>query len=179
MHPWTDMFSKHTNAVCNGCVLTFKYQHVRSGQSRKRFCSFVNADAHCNGQNCSGKFRFVIDTEPSEDTDVTVKCYVTGNICHSSEEINRRHLAGQGRNVMALAMKTTSATNQFYKNVFAGDEKQLEKGNFTEVPNRTVLRKIVSEEIKKKQFHQNVITEVQVLKEVFEKQGESYIRDIG
>lgn len=49
-------------------------------------------------------------------------------------------------------------------------------GNFTSVPNQTVLRNIVSEVVKQEHLHSNIIAELQMLKET--NTEDQYIQDI-
>ncbi|MES9883988.1 MAG: hypothetical protein ABW185_24340 [Sedimenticola sp.] len=176
---WTDVFAEKTNAVYSGCVLAFKSHRVKAGGSRKLSGPFLVASAVCKGENCNIKFVFKVDQEPTDDVGVNVNCVVNGTIRHDSNEVNRRNVKGQRRETVAEQIKTSGTSNVFNENILNADEDQLTQGNFTGVPNQAVLRKIISENVKKETLHNNILAELQLLKDTFELEGAPYIHEIG
>jgi hypothetical protein len=50
----------------------------------------------------------------------------------------------------------------FSKNLLNADKNMLKQGNYSEIPNKAVLRKIVSEILEEEQLHQNILAELDV-----------------
>lgn len=175
---WTDIFSEKAKMYHPGCVLTFKTHHVKAVKSRKVFSSFLIATAYCRGIHCRGKYVFTILNEPSE-APVTVYCSLKGPLCHKQDEVNRRNITGEKRDDLAKEIRNSSAANVFNENLTKANTEEMENGNFTSVPNPTVLRKIVSELVHKEYLHNNILYELQLLKENDEKLNIPYIREIG
>jgi len=173
---WTDVFSKHISIFHPGCVLAFTTHWVKSSRSRKSSAPFIGASAICKGENCSGQFEINI---PSEDGERYAHCRVKGHIQHDVFEVNRRNISGQDRFKMAKQIQQTTPAVVFNENLSRACPEEMELGNFSSVPNQGVLRKMVSELLKKEDLHSNMITELQILKENDELMGQPYIREIG
>lgn len=176
---WTSMFAEEVNSVHSGCVLAFKSHRVKAGGSRKISGPFLVASAICKGINCHGNFLFIIDEEPADNVDVNIRCEVSGSIQHEENEVNRRHISGKRREETAEEILKSSTCNVFNANIVNCDKQQLEHGNYTNVPNLTVMRKIIAEHVKKETLHNNIFAELQLLKETFETENEPYIQEIG
>lgn len=161
----------------DGHFLWVKTHHMKSKRSRKRYGAFLIATAFCKGSESDGKFQFVIDNEPYTEENINVDCTVSGRIRHSDDEVNRRNITGKERQLLGQDTRKTSASKVYYEN--SGDMAQMIQGNYTCEPNQTVLRKFVSKVIKKERLHSNILAELQVLKESYDKSHEPYIREIG
>lgn len=77
-----------------------------------------------------------------------------------------------------LGKDTKSATAQHIEDLIMGREEEMQVGNFTTIPTHHVLRKIISEQIKKETLHTDYVRELQLLKESYEKQEDPYIKEI-
>ena len=178
---WTEIFADKTNEVFKGCVLAFRSHHVKAPKSRKIFGPYMVATATCKGLYCKGNFEFKIENDPccGSDIDIVVNCKVNGCINHNEEEINRRHLSGLKREKAAEDIQNSSSLKAYYDNILKSDIEQMKQGNFTTCPNNDVLRKVVSEVLKKENMHNNIMAEIQILKESYEKENDPYIREIG
>ena len=175
---WTDVFCKAVSTWHPGCVLAFRRSHrVKQNKSRKQAGPFVYAKGVCTGAHCSRGFTFTIDQEPDSEAQILLHVKAEGFALHDETEINRRNISGEKRQTLANELKTSSAAAMFSHNLNFADQDKLKIGNFTEVPNKIVLRKIIAEIVEKEQLHRNVLAELEVLKE---SHGQNkYIHDIG
>jgi len=80
---------------------------------------------------------------------------------------------------MAKRTPQTTPAVVLNENLSCACPEEMELGNFSSVPNQSVLRKMVSELLNKEDMHSYVITELQILKENGELIGHTYIREIG
>lgn len=146
---WTDIFQNEINKENPGCVLRFKTHHIKRPDSRKKFGPFLLATAVCKGTECTGVFKFSIENEPVAEQTVTVKFELSGSIKHSKEEVNRRNLKGETRSNVGIDIKAKTPVKVYYENIAKGNADEMEMGNYTNIPNQMVLRKIISEMVKK------------------------------
>ena len=77
-------------------------------------------------------------------------------------------LKGRARVDMAEVARCDGVSNTYYNNINKADPQELSQGNFSAVPSMSVLRKAVSELVKKEMMDNDFIQEVVMLKEVYE-----------
>lgn len=176
---WTDVFFEKVNKIHKGCILSFKTHSVKKIGSRKTSAPFLNATAVCTGTFCNSKFRFSIREEPSDYEEVCVCCSITGSVKHKKDEINRRNITGNKRIKTAEEVAKAGSVNTYYNLLLDSNTDQLDQGNFTTVPNPNVIRKIVSEQIKREYLHVNIMSELQLLKDAYDLEKDTFIRETG
>lgn len=174
---WTNVFSKLIQKTHPSCVLSFRSHCVKTRNSRKVSGPFLTAKARCQGQGCCCIFEFSIQEEPKENQDVIVHLKTDGFVFHDPNEINRRDVTGEERTAMGRKIQATSVAATYLDNLLKADTAQLAEGNYTQVPTQAVLRKLVSQCVQKEYLHQNILSELEVLKEGYA--DDTFIQDIG
>lgn len=67
--------------------------------------------------------------------------------------MNRRNVTGFKRMSLSEEIQKSTLLNIFYEKVSSANKQKFEQGNCTSAPNLNVLRKIISEQIRKEHWH--------------------------
>jgi hypothetical protein len=176
--PWTDIIYQKFHEYSKQCALVFTYNHCNKFKSRKRG-NFWWGRAVCkvDRKRCL-KVWFTIIEKPQPGRDVNVVVTTRGSCTHVTQEDmerlqpdqpNRRFLTGENRSKVANFLKQTIETaDTLYQNRLAEmDVDKLTSGNTTHCQRRQIFRQALYEVGKKERTHDNVVIEIDQLREAW------------
>lgn len=83
--------------------------------------------------------------KPREGRHVKLKVTVSGTICHAPGQIKRRHVTGQRGREIGLQTKDKGPAETFYSNLNSANINSLKAGNYSDIPSKHALRKMLRE----------------------------------
>lgn len=172
--PWTDYMYDSFNAKNPCCTLSFRYQHVKSPQSRKKNLPYVCVSASCTFPSCSAKYSFKLQKKPSkQDKMLKISVHQTGDIHHKLADKKCRPATNLKRGKLAKALMN-GPSDYFYTKIQSTPKEQLLAGNMTECLNKDVL-KVISYETRKKEYtHPDILKEIHLIQTILQECDTKY-----
>lgn len=158
--PWTDVLYKVFARVNPCCVLSFKYQHVKSRKSRKQTAPYFRALDVCTFDDCSAKYTFTICTKPKPfQNSIDIHVVRFGAVTHKDKEFKFRNAKFTKRGKIAAAI-ANGVSQHYYESLKNTPPDEILAGNISKCLTMDVLRVISSEVRKSKRLHDDVIMEM-------------------
>lgn len=142
---WSELFSSKMNEVNKCCVLCFKYNRVKSNQSRKKSTVYWHGKAVCKFPGCT-KYTLTIPRKPHKNQiNISIRVHVIGGIYHSGAEMFKRHCRQTEREHLKSKLGEFTPMHLHTKQLTVADEVKVKVGNMNDIKSLPVLQKISSE----------------------------------
>ncbi|KAA0724108.1 hypothetical protein E1301_Tti019644 [Triplophysa tibetana] len=156
------------------CILSFRYQHVKSPQSRKVNLPYLRVSAACTIPSCTAKYSFKLQEKPAKlDKTLKISVHQTGDIQHKLSEKKFRPATRLKRGKIAKAL-TNGPSDYFYTKLQTTPKEQLLAGNMSECLNKNVLSVIRHEMRKKEYIHPDILKEISLMQTILQECDTKY-----
>ncbi|XP_057186027.1 uncharacterized protein LOC130551974 isoform X2 [Triplophysa rosa] len=156
------------------CILAFRYQHIKSPQSRKVNLPYLRVSAACTFPSCTAKYSFKLQEKPAKlDKTLKISVHQTGEIHHKLSDKKCRPATQLKRGKIAKAL-TNGPSDYFYTKLQTTPKEQLLAGNMSECLNKDVL-KVISYEMRKKEYiHPDILKEISLMQTILKECDAKY-----
>lgn len=158
---WTNVISKGIHSVHPYCSIAFKRHHVKIKGSKRKGPLF-----HCLGYCTFADCPVCVEVTITHES--TLKAIVTfqgDEVCHSLEELRRRHVRADERDILAKQLESTLPRALYLQNLENIESTVFESGCRDNAPTPAVLKNISWNSRKKACRHHNEVLSLQKMVE--------------
>ncbi|XP_028988701.1 uncharacterized protein LOC114845072 isoform X2 [Betta splendens] len=169
--PWTDIFYHEFLKQNPSCTLSFKYQHVKTGHSRKKKSLFFHASARRTFDGCKAVYIFTKKSKPqSTDKKICFKVRRQGEVKHLKQQQKCRPAKYLRRGAIAKAL-SAGVSNYYYNMLTKTPTQEVLAGNMSRSLTKDVLKKISSEVRKSSRLHNGMMLELMLTQKIIKQSG--------
>ena len=169
--PWTDIFYNEFRKSNPSCTLAFKYQNIRTRDSRKKKSPYLRATAKCTFEGCEAVYTFTRKGPPKYNAKkITVMVTRFGEVKHLKSQRKCRPARYLRRGKIAKAVKS-GVSNCYYELLKNTPVEEIMAGNITRSLTKDVL-KIISYEIRSvARLHNDQLLELMLTQRIIRESG--------